>query len=98
MKRRLILVNLSLLGLVAVLALQLRSQWKSYQLTHHSALLSARAERSNQPGKTAMKPVEVLNYSAIVDNHLLTPDRSPIMRRHVTVGAQNGRAKHVFEG
>lgn len=88
MKRRLILVNLSLLGLVAALALQLRSQWKSYQLTHHSALLNAKAERSNQPGKTAMKPLEVLNYSAIVDNHLFTPDRNNIIPPDVTVPAK----------
>ncbi|HVN80061.1 MAG TPA: hypothetical protein VMW38_13770 [Terriglobia bacterium] len=75
MRKKLILADLGLTGLALLLAFQLRGQWGEYQAQHNLALLNPAAGQgaSKQGSGTS---TGIANYSAIVDNHLFTQDRS----------------------
>jgi hypothetical protein len=77
-KRPYILINLLLIGSAVFLGYEVTSQWKEYRLTHNIALLKAGGV--SEPGaKTAIGPVVVPNYSAIVDNDLFSADRTSVI-------------------
>jgi hypothetical protein len=75
MKKNLILADLGLAGLALLLGFQLKGQWGEYQAQNNLALLNPAAGQGN-PKQGPGTSTGIANYSAIVDNHLFTQDRS----------------------
>ena len=78
MRKKLILADLGLAGLALLLGLQLKGQWKEYQRQNNLALLNPASGQGISKSEPRVS-TGVANYSAIVDNHLFTPDRSSVI-------------------
>jgi hypothetical protein len=78
MKKSFLMIQLVLLASAAFLGYQLRSQWMEYRSTHNAAVLNSSNSRDGIPPQVAA-PKVVPNYSAIVDNHLFSADRTNIV-------------------
>jgi len=79
MRKKLILVDLLLLGLAVFLGYQLRVRWVSYQAEHNLSLLNQKNELKDSPHSSPARPLNVPNYAAVVDNHLFNVERNNLI-------------------
>ncbi|MEW5975198.1 MAG: hypothetical protein AB1898_05255 [Acidobacteriota bacterium] len=87
MRKQVILLNCLLLCSAGLAGYRLKQQWHDFQGAHHLSQLVASQNPANSPNPAGDGPVQVPNYSAIVDNHLFTVDRNNIIPAEVPVEA-----------
>jgi hypothetical protein len=79
MKKKLLVINLVLLGIGLVLIQQFRSQWSQFKAAHGLRALNPQAEQGGPGPKAPDKTDLAANYIAIINNHLFTPDRTNLI-------------------
>jgi hypothetical protein len=79
MKRNLLLTNLFLLITAVFFGLQLKNQWSQFQAQNNLLALNTQPDPVQTGTRAAGRPAEVLNYGAIVENLLFSPDRDNIV-------------------
>jgi hypothetical protein len=97
-KKNLLLMNVLLLGAVLVQVWYLRNQWREFQSQHLILQQNPRAQRNLNAPTALTKPVEVANYSALVENLLFTADRNPEIPVETTATATPLAPKPVLMG
>ena len=84
MKRNLVLVNLTLLGIAILLGYALLGKWRQFEAEHRLDLPNpgSRAAAGHSQGQAS--PASASGFTAIVDHHLFNPDRSNHLPRELT--------------
>ena len=79
MKRNLILGNLILLASALLMGLRLKSQWNEFWAHNNLQTSNANNEPVPAGAKSGRQVAGVVNYGAIVENLLFTPDRNNVV-------------------
>ena len=79
MNKKLIALNLLLVGSVLLSARYFQREWKAYEQRHQIARLTGIEEKTVATRSAAAKEGEVPNYSAIVDKDLFALDRNNLI-------------------
>lgn len=99
MKRNLILGNLILLTTALLMGLRLKSQWNEFWAHNNLQTSNANKEPGPAGAKSGQQAAGVVNYGAIVDNLLFTPDRNNVVAVDPAVAvADRPKPKPVLTG
>ena len=76
MKRNLVLVNLTLLGIAILLGYALLGKWRQFEAEHRLDLPNPGSRAAAGHSEGPAWPASASGFTAIVDHHLFNPDRS----------------------
>ena len=76
MKRNLVLVNLTLLGIAILLGYALLGKWRQFEAEHRLDLPNPGSRAAAGDSGRPASPASASSFAAIVDHHLFNPDRS----------------------
>src|SRR5262245_381668 len=99
MKRNLILGNLILLTTALLMGFRLKSQWSEFWAHNNLRTSNANNEPVPAGAKSGRQAAGVVNYGAIVENLLFTPDRNNVVAVDPAVAvADRPKPKPVLTG
>ena len=76
MKRNLVLVNLTLLGIAILLVYAFAGKWRQFEAEHRLDLPNPGPRAAAVDSEGPASPASASGFTAIVDHHLFNPDRS----------------------
>ena len=83
MKRNLVLVNLTLLGIAILLGYALLGKWRQFEAEHRLDLPNPGSRAAAGHSQGPASPASASGFTAIVDHHLFNPDRSNHLPREL---------------
>ena len=84
MKRNLVLVNLTLLGIAILLGYALVGKWRQFEAEHRLDLPNPGSRPAAGHSEGPASPASASGFTAIVDHHLFNPDRSNHLPQELT--------------